>query len=90
MNYEGRGRNELRGSKQIMRVKTDYKGQNELRNYMSIREIISYLLNIIYTHYKLKKIKKKKINGLFIQIKKKKKINGLFIRIKKKQKKKEN
>jgi len=59
MNYEGRGRNELRGSKQITRVETDYEGRNELRNYVSIREIISYLLNIIYTHYKLKKTKKK-------------------------------
>ena len=64
--YEGR--NELRGSKQITKVETDYKSRNELRNYVSIREIISYLLNIIYTHYKLKKNKKKKINGLFIQI----------------------
>ena len=103
MNYEGRGRNELRESKQITRVETNYEGRNrlreskritrvetdyesrnELRNYVSIREIISYLLNIIYTHYKLKKTKKKKINGLFIQIKKKqkkKKINGLFIQI---------
>ena len=63
---EIRNRNELRGSgsKQIIRVET---------NYVSIREIISYLLNIIYTHYKLKKNKKKKINGLFIQIKKNKK-----------------
>ena len=60
MNYEGQGRNELRGSKQIMQLR-EYK-----RNY-----IIFYLLNIIYTYYKLKKNKKKKINGLFIQIKKK-------------------
>ena len=64
--YEGQ--NELRESKQITRVETDYESRNELRNYVSIREIISYLLNIIYTHYKLKKNKKKKINGLFIQI----------------------
>src|SRR2546430_17702357 len=88
-NYEGR--NELRGSKRIIKLETNYEGRNELRNYVSIREIISYLLNIIYTHYKLKKNKKKKINGLFIQIKKKqkkKKINGLLIQIKKKQKKK--
>src|SRR5437763_16994591 len=103
MNYEGRGRNELRGSKQITRVETNYEGRNELRglkriikletnyegrnelrNYVSIREIISYLLKIIYTHYKLKKNKKKKINELFIQIKKKKKkqkLNDLFIQI---------
>ena len=60
MNYKGQGRNELRGSKQITRVETDYEGRNELRNYVSIREIISYLLNIIYTHYKLKKTKKKR------------------------------
>ena len=65
--YEGR--NELRGSKRIIKLETNYEGRNELRNYVSIREIISYLLNIIYTHYKLKKNKKKKkINGLFIQI----------------------
>jgi len=70
-NYEGR--NELRGSKRIIKLETNYEGRNELRNYVSIREIISYLLNIIYTHYKLKKNKKKKINGLFIQIKKKQK-----------------
>src|SRR3989440_13106023 len=81
-NYEGR--NELRGSKRIIKLETNYEGRNELCNYVSIREIISYLLNIIYIHYKLKKNKKKKINGLFIQIKKnkkKKKINGLFIQI---------
>ena len=66
-NYEGQ--NELRGSKRIIKLETNYEGRNELRNYVSIREIISYLLNIIYTHYKLKKNKKKKkINGLFIQI----------------------
>ena len=57
-NYEGR--NELRGSKRIIKLKTNYEGRNELRNYVSIREIISYLLNIIYTHYKLKKNKKKR------------------------------
>ena len=58
---EIRNQNELRGSgsKRITRVETDYDGRNELRNYVSIREIISYLLNIIYTHYKLKKNKKK-------------------------------
>src|SRR5436190_23493621 len=46
-------RNELRGSKRIIKLETNYEGRNELRNYVSIREIISYLLNIIYTHYKL-------------------------------------
>ena len=58
-NYEGR--NELRGSKRIIKLETNYEGRNELRNYVSIREIISYLLNIIYTHYKLKKTKKRKL-----------------------------
>ena len=71
MNYESWNR--LRKLKRITKVETDYEGQNELCNYVSIREIILYLLNIIYTHYKLKKNKKKKINGLFIQIKKKQK-----------------
>src|SRR2546421_7597671 len=59
------GRNEIRGSKRIIKLETNYEGQKELRNYVSIREIISYLLNIIYTHYKLKKNKKKKINVFF-------------------------
>ena len=71
MNYEGKqitrvktdyeGQNRLQESKQIMRVETDYESQNKLHNYVSIREIISYLLNIIYTHYKLKKTKKRKL-----------------------------
>ncbi len=80
--YEGR--NELRGSKRITRIETNYEGRNELRNYVSIREIISYLLNIIYTHYKLKKTKKRKLMDYSSKLKKnkkKKKINGLFIQI---------
>src|SRR5437763_16486782 len=87
MNYEGRGRNELRGSKgskRIIKLETNYEGRNELRNYVSIREIISYLLNIIYTHYKLKKTKKRKLMDYSSKLKKnkkKKKINGLFIQI---------
>ena len=58
---EIRNRNELRGSKRIIKLETNYEDRNELRNYVSIREIISYLLNIIYTHYKLKKTKKRKL-----------------------------
>ena len=60
MNYEGQGRNELRGSKQIMQLR-EYK-----RNY------IIFIKHYIYT-LQIKKNKKKKINGLFIQIKKKQK-----------------
>src|SRR5256884_9545417 len=41
-NYEDR--NELRGSKRIIKLEMNYEGRNELRNYVSIREIISYLL----------------------------------------------
>src|SRR5205823_10057969 len=81
-NYEGR--NELRGSKRIIKLETNYEGRNELRNYVSIREIISYLLNIIYTNYKLKKTKKRKLIDYSSKLKKnkkKKKINELLIQI---------
>src|SRR4051812_6225027 len=71
MNYEGRNR--LRRLKRITRIETDYESQNELRNYVSIREIISYLLNIIYTHYKLKKTKKRKLMDYSSKLKKNKK-----------------
>src|SRR5256885_4595660 len=39
MNYEGRGRNELRGSKQITRVKIDYEGRNRLRGSKRITRV---------------------------------------------------
>ena len=41
-NYEDRNR--LRGLKRITRVETDYESRNELYNYVSIREIISYFI----------------------------------------------
>src|SRR2546421_6765889 len=75
-NYEGR--NELRGSKRIIKLETNYEGRNELRNYVSIREIISYLLNIIYTHYKLKKTKKRKLMDYSSKLKKNKKKRKLM------------
>ena len=36
---EIRNRNELRGSKQITRVETDYEGQNELRGLKQITRV---------------------------------------------------
>src|SRR5947207_782019 len=86
---EIRNRNELRGSgsKRITRVETDYEGRKELRGSKQItriEKIISYLLNIIYKNYKLKKTKKRKLMDYSSKLKKnkkKKKINGLFIQI---------